>query len=93
MKGVFLSLQAGQEGYRTSSVLRWWFYYAASYTDSFLPEFSPGWHVCHADIFLLGLVPHCMLWKLDKKLRDLLYVKYYFTSVLKIMTIETVGRD
>lgn len=34
-----------------------------------------------------------MLWKLDKKLRDLLYVKYYFTSVLKIMTIETVGRD
>lgn len=85
MKGVFLSLQAGQEGYGTSGVLRWWFYYAASYISdgmSFMQIF-----------FLLELVPHCMLWKLDEKVRDLLCVKYYFRSVLKIMALETVGRD
>lgn len=49
--------------------------------------------VFHAVVFSLGLVPHCMLWKLDYRLSDILYIKYYFKSVLKMVALEIVERD
>lgn len=34
-----------------------------------------------------------MFWKSDYKLKDILYIKYCFRTVLWMMALEIVGRD
>lgn len=72
------------------SLPRCWFSYADSYTDNFcLSSVQP---VFHADVFLLGLVPYCLLWKADCILRDVLWKKILFSVSFKDNGFRSLGK-